>query len=55
MSDRLKLKMKYTLVGYLLCLMNLMLIQTKFNLIGIGFGFGAVVCFIKALSIKQDK
>jgi hypothetical protein len=48
-------KMYYTTIGYCLTFANILLIETRFNIVGLFFGIGAVIAFIKALSIKQGK
>ena len=40
-------------MGYLLTIINFMLIDTRFTILGIGFGIAAAVCFIKSLYIKK--
>ena len=46
-------KLQYTLTGYGLTSVNLILLGTKYNSIGILFGLASVVFFVKALRIKQ--
>jgi len=46
-------KLEYTLTGYGLTSVNLILLGTKYNSIGLLFGIAAAVYFIKALRIKQ--
>ena len=48
-------KFYYITIGYCLSMINILLIETRFNIVGIFFGIGAVVAFIKALRIKQEK
>jgi hypothetical protein len=48
-------KMYYTTIGYCLTFANILLIETRFNIVGIFFGVVAAIAFIKALSIKQEK
>lgn len=55
MNDKLKQKLEYTAIGCTFSLFNIGLINTRFNIVGIGFGFIAVIFFIKALLIKADK
>ena len=48
-------KFYYITIGYSLSMVNILLIETRFNIVGIFFGVGAIIAFIKALSIKQGK
>jgi hypothetical protein len=48
-------KMYYTTIGYCLTFINILLTGTRFNIVGLFFGIGAVVAFIKALRIKEGK
>lgn len=45
-------KMYYTTIGYLLTFVNILLIETKFNIVGLFFGVSAIFYFLKALSIR---
>jgi hypothetical protein len=49
----MKKKLEYTLVGYALTSINLVLIGTKYNSIGLLFGLAAIVFFVKAIRIKE--
>ena len=49
----MKQKLYYITLGYLLTAINFVLIDTRFNILGIGFGLAAVICFIKSLTIKK--
>jgi len=48
-------KFYYITLGYCLSMINVLLIETRFNIVGLFFGIGAVIAFIKALRIKQEK
>ena len=50
----MKDKMTYTTIGFIFSFINLSLIQTKFNLIGVIFGLVACLFFIKALNCKKN-
>jgi hypothetical protein len=50
----MKQKFYYMTIGYCLSLTNILLIGTRFNIVGIFFGLLAIVAFIKALRIKQE-
>jgi hypothetical protein len=45
-------KLYYTTLGFLLTFANILLIETRFNIVGIGFGFTAAYFFIKAIRVK---
>jgi len=45
-------KFYYTTVGFLLTFANILLIETRFNIVGIGFGFLSIIFFIKAIRTK---
>lgn len=51
----MKQKFYYMVVGYCLSMTNILLIETRFNIVGIFFGIGALIAFIKALKIKENK
>jgi hypothetical protein len=53
--NKLQEKMYYSTCGFILTGANYLLIDTRFNLVGIGFGFVALYFFVKALRIKPDK
>lgn len=55
MSQQLKDKFFYTVCGYLLAGVNYLLMDTRFNLFGIGAGIVGLIFFIKALRIKPEK
>jgi hypothetical protein len=46
-------KLNYTLIGCSLSLLNIALIDTRFNLAGLGFGLLAALFLIKALLIRK--
>lgn len=46
-------KLNYTLIGCFFSLLNIALIETRFTIVGIGFGLVAVAFFIKALRINE--
>jgi hypothetical protein len=46
-------KINYTLIGCSLSLINVALIDTRFTIVGIGFGLLASVFLIKALLIRK--
>lgn len=50
----MKDKMTYTGVGFIFSFINLGLIQTRFNFLGIIFGLVACFFFIKALKCKEN-
>jgi|GEM_PF-5489957 hypothetical protein len=52
---KLQEKMYYTTCGYILCIGNILLLDTRFNLFGLGLGFASAYMFIRALLIKNDK
>ena len=52
-KDYMKQKLYYITMGYLLTIINFMLIDTRFTILGIGFGIAAAVCFVKSLYIKK--
>lgn len=45
-------KFYYTSLGFLLTFANILLIETRFNIFGIGLGFAAAYFFIKAIRVK---
>lgn len=55
LMNKLEQKLYYTTCGCLLSFANILLIDTRFNIVGIGFGITAAIFFIKALLIKADK
>ena len=46
-------KLEFMIIGSTLSLLNIFLIETRFNIIGLIFGIIAVVFFIKAILIKD--
>jgi len=50
--NKLQEKLYYTTIGYGFTGANLLLIGTRFWIVGIGFGFVSAVFLIKALRIK---
>lgn len=52
---KLQEKMYYTTYGFLLTGANALVLGTRFNLIGVGFGIAACYMFIRSLLIKIDK
>jgi hypothetical protein len=52
MKDKLEQKMYYTLVGFILSFVNLLLIETRFNFFGVICALFGVMFFVKALRIK---
>lgn len=50
--EKLEQKMYYTLCGCLLGLANIYLIETRFNIVGLGLGIVGAGMLIKALRIK---
>lgn len=46
-------KLTYMTFGYVFSILNLSLINSKFNIIGLFFGLIALFLFIKALMIKK--
>jgi hypothetical protein len=54
-GESMSQKMYYTTIGYCLTFINILLTGTRFNIVGLFFGIGAVVAFIKALRIKEGK
>lgn len=55
MNPKLKQKLEYTVVGSTLGLFNIALIDTRFNIVGLGFGILGAIILIKALLIRADK
>jgi hypothetical protein len=51
----MKEKLYYTTCGYLLLGCNLLLIDTRFNPIGLALGFVGAAFFLKAISIRKPK
>ncbi len=49
----MKEKLNYTIVGLSFSMVNLLLIQTRFNLVGLFFGLISVYFLIKALRCKE--
>jgi len=45
-------KFYYTNLGFLFTFINILLVDTRFNIVGIGFGFTAAYFFIKAIRTK---
>jgi hypothetical protein len=55
MNAKLEQKLFYTLVGSSFGLLNIYLINTRFNIVGLGFGILGAGLLIKALLIRADK
>lgn len=53
MNEKLKQKMELTLVGYGFVGLNFYATHTGNTIFGIGFGFVALIFFLKALRIKS--
>lgn len=47
-------KMTLTTIGFFLTFLNLMLVDTKYNIIGLCFGIIAALFFIKAIRTKPN-
>ena len=47
-------KLYYTMSGCLLSLINIVLIETRFNIAGIAFGVLGAIFLVKALLVKKD-
>lgn len=50
--SNLRKKLDLTLVGVSFSILNILLIETRFNLVGIGFGIFGFILLIKALRIR---
>ena len=46
-------KLKYILIGYTLTAVNLLLIGTRLNTLGIAFGLTGAIFFVKAILIRK--
>lgn len=51
--SNLKKKLELTFLGCIFSIFNILLIETRFNIVGLGFGLFALVLFIKALKIRS--
>jgi hypothetical protein len=51
--SNLKKKSELTILGLLFSIFNILLIDTRFNIVGLGFGIIAIVLLIKALRIRS--
>jgi len=49
----MKQKLCYIMLGYFFTAINFALIETRFTLVGMGFGILAAIFFIKSLFIKK--
>ena len=54
-KEFMKDKMFYTICGCLLSLVNIALIETRFTIVGMGFGIVGAILIIKAILIKENK
>lgn len=52
MSDKLKQKLEYTLIGGAFSLLNCYAVLNGHTLFGIGFGITAAIFYVRALRIK---
>ena len=50
----MKTKLYYITCGYIFLIGNILLLGTRFNLVGLGFGIVAGTFFIKSLLVKKD-
>lgn len=51
--SNLKKKLELTFLGCIFSILNILLIETRFNIVGLGFGLVSLVLFIKALKIRN--
>lgn len=54
MNEKLVKKFELCILGGVLSMANILLIDTRFNIVGLGFGLAAIICYIKALRIKNE-
>lgn len=51
--SNLKKKLELTFLGCIFSIFNILLIETRFNIVGLGFGLVSLILFIKALKIRS--
>jgi hypothetical protein len=50
---KFKKKLELTFLGCLFTILNISLIETRFNIVGLGFGIVSLIFFFKAYRIKE--